>query len=419
MTAGQQEPRLHPPNLLDRCRVAAGCGWSVTETAPRRGPTATTLDRVRGPRDVHAWQSVVLPARDAGGAQTSDPPEDGTSPRTGVAAPPRGRRTALSTLDGDGRRPLHETVQAARTRIEVRHVPMSTPIPGRPTIVLVHGLGVSAFYFETLIEAFAEHAPVAVFDLPGAGRSEELAGPLSIERLADVLQQVLERSQVTDAVLVGHSMGAQVVVEALARSPHLARAGVLLGPVVAPGQRPWWRLVLQFLRTVRHESFSALWRAGVGYLQMTPLWFLRQFLAMLAYRTEERIRDVPNDLMLMRSQHDFVAPMEFLAELQRNAPGDRVYRREVPDAAHHMMSTHAEVIVAAVLQIAGIHDPLAEAKAAQRLRPVPSDPEPPDPAAPDPQTEPAAAEPGGATTAPEPPIPAPPWPTADEPPDPS
>lgn len=262
---------------------------------------------------------------------------------------------------------MDERVRVGSTEIEVRRVPMTSPIPGRPTVVLVHGLGVSGFYFEPLIAALADHAPVVVFDLPGAGRSAELDGPLTIGRLAGVLHEILTESGIVNPVLVGHSMGTQVVVEALARWPGLASSAALLGPVVAPQQRSWPRLLAQFARTSVREPFGAVWRAAVGYVQMSPSWLLRQCRAMLDYRIEERISEVSADLMLMRSQYDYVCPPGFLTLLQRRAAGTRVFQRQVPDAAHHMMSTHADVIVAAVLQIAGIRDPLAEAEAAANI----------------------------------------------------
>lgn len=259
-------------------------------------------------------------------------------------------------------------VPAGGNRIVVRHV-VPDGVPGqRPTVVLVHGLGVSGLYFEPLIDKLSEHSPVVVFDLPGAGHSARSDGELTVAGLAQVLLDIVDALDLGQIVLMGHSMGAQVVVEAFAQRPGVARAGVLLAPVVCRSQRDLPRLLTNFARTAVHEPFAAVWRSCVGYAQMSPRWMWAQCQAMLSYPIEERIAHVTADLMMIRATYDQVTPRDFLDDLRRRAGGHRVHVREIHGAAHHMMATHADVITAELLRITGIYDPVAEAEAEANLR---------------------------------------------------
>lgn len=260
-----------------------------------------------------------------------------------------------------------QTVTCRGTEFDVFTATPPGPAAKRRPTVLVHGLGVSGFYFQPLVEELANHAPVVVFDLPGAGRTAESDGVLTIASLADVLHEVIEQLGLGKVVLVGHSMGTQVVVEALARYPELADAAALLAPVVPPSARKLGPLLAHFMRTSWHEPFAAVWRACVGYIQMAPSWLWKQTQAMLRYPMEERIRDVRADLILIRATHDYVAPRDFLAQLRAAAGGQRTIMREMPNAAHHMMATHADALTAEILRVAHVHDPKAEADAAENL----------------------------------------------------
>jgi pimeloyl-ACP methyl ester carboxylesterase len=60
---------------------------------------------------------------------------------------------------------------------------------------------------------------VVTVDLPGHGATPPLSGPLTFERLNDVLQQWLVEQDLAGADLVGSSMGGRMVLE-------LARRGV-------------------------------------------------------------------------------------------------------------------------------------------------------------------------------------------------
>jgi pimeloyl-ACP methyl ester carboxylesterase len=114
--------------------------------------------------------------------------------------------------------------------------------------VLLHGLGASWQAWRTVGARLAPSHRVIAVDLPGFGRSPELAGGrFPLPDVADRLAATLDELGVSRHVVAGHSMGGGVaIVHALAR-PADVRAIALVSPagLIATGDvRRAWRLPL-------------------------------------------------------------------------------------------------------------------------------------------------------------------------------
>ena len=94
----------------------------------------------------------------------------------------------------------------------------------RPTIVFVHGAAHDHSVFALQSRYFAHHGYAALaVDLPAHGRSD--GAPLaSVEAIADWIGALLDALDVSEASLVGHSMGALAALEAAARIPRRVAA---------------------------------------------------------------------------------------------------------------------------------------------------------------------------------------------------
>jgi len=92
-----------------------------------------------------------------------------------------------------------------------------------PAIVCCNGVGVSLFFWKYLVEHYAGNYTVLLWDYRGHGRSDWPASipqaDLSIERHARDLVVVMDAAAVDRALLVGHSMGCQVIYEAYRQMP--------------------------------------------------------------------------------------------------------------------------------------------------------------------------------------------------------
>jgi pimeloyl-ACP methyl ester carboxylesterase len=98
---------------------------------------------------------------------------------------------------------------------------------GRPPIVFVHGvLCRHEDWFHQVAYLEATNETIAV-DLRGMGRSPRGEKPITVETLGQDVADLLMQEDVTGAVLVGHSTGCRVAVEACVRAPDRV-AGLVL-----------------------------------------------------------------------------------------------------------------------------------------------------------------------------------------------
>lgn len=87
------------------------------------------------------------------------------------------------------------------------------------SLVFVHGLSCDGSDWRRQIEAFQRDYQCIVVDLRGHGASSKHPGPLDIETHAADVIQVLRTESVSNAVLVGHSMGTRVIAAAAIQAP--------------------------------------------------------------------------------------------------------------------------------------------------------------------------------------------------------
>lgn len=101
-----------------------------------------------------------------------------------------------------------------------------------PLVACANGVGVSTFFWKYIVEHLHDRYTVVLWDYRGHGRSERRLDPtttdMSVERHADDLAIVLDAVGPGPAVLLGHSMGCQVILELRRRHPERARALVLM-----------------------------------------------------------------------------------------------------------------------------------------------------------------------------------------------
>jgi pimeloyl-ACP methyl ester carboxylesterase len=101
--------------------------------------------------------------------------------------------------------------------------------PALPCVVFVHGALHDHSCWNLLARWCAHHGhAVLAVDLPAHGGSE--GPPLAdVEALAGWLLELLDAAGVAEAVLVGHSMGSLIALEAAGRAPARVRRLVMMG----------------------------------------------------------------------------------------------------------------------------------------------------------------------------------------------
>ncbi len=109
--------------------------------------------------------------------------------------------------------------------------------PDGPALVCCNGVGVSTFFWDYLAESFTATHRVLVWDYRshgGSGATPNLS-TLTIADIADDLAAVMDSAGIDRAIVLGHSMGCQVVLEFYHRYPHRTEA---LVPMLGSFGRP-------------------------------------------------------------------------------------------------------------------------------------------------------------------------------------
>src|SRR5262249_54767676 len=87
-----------------------------------------------------------------------------------------------------------------------------------PTLLFVHGFACALDDWDAQVKALSPKFRCVALDLPGHGASAKPAA-VSIAALGSAVAQVKEQVGARSTILVGHSMGCRVIVEALLQSP--------------------------------------------------------------------------------------------------------------------------------------------------------------------------------------------------------
>lgn len=85
---------------------------------------------------------------------------------------------------------------------------------GEMTLLFVHGWNLNKSYWTAQIENFSGNNRIIAIDLPGFGDSSFSNESYSIDAYAAALRSMIDQLDLKNVVLIGHSMGGRVVLEA-------------------------------------------------------------------------------------------------------------------------------------------------------------------------------------------------------------
>jgi pimeloyl-ACP methyl ester carboxylesterase len=217
-----------------------------------------------------------------------------------------------------------------------------------PVHVLVHGIGTSHRYLSFLHAELARHGAVLSIDLPGFGGLPTPERTPSVEELSSLLGEVLDRLGVSAAVLVGHSMGAQWVVELAARRPELASGVVIIGPVSDDRHRSLRAQAVALGLDILSEPPLVNAVVFQDYLRCGPVYFLREAGPMVSYPIEERVAELEAPLLVIRGGHDPIAGTAWCRRL-RDRAGAGGGLAVVPGHGHVVQHSAPRAVASAVL----------------------------------------------------------------------
>ncbi|HJU53973.1 MAG TPA: alpha/beta hydrolase [Pyrinomonadaceae bacterium] len=229
------------------------------------------------------------------------------------------------------------------------HYRASTASPNEKIspVVLVHGLGVSSRYMIPTAACLAPRRQVYAPDLPGFGRSQGRGRALNVTELADALFQWLEEVGIPRAVLLGNSIGCQVVVELALRRPLAVERIVLVAPTVDTEARTVFRSFARLLLDVPRERLSLPFIALLDYLQSGLGRTAHTFGYAIQDRVEEKLPFVPHPALVVRGSRDPIVSERWAALVSELLPAGRLALLE--GAAHAVNHNSPEELAEIVL----------------------------------------------------------------------
>lgn len=151
------------------------------------------------------------------------------------------------------------------------------PVAGRQSrhaVLLLHGLASNLTRWNEFMESTAlrRDCTIASVDLRGHERSPT-RGPIGHDLWCDDLVALLDAERIASAVLVGHSLGAQVALQMAARRPSRVAALALVDPVFGDalhGRHRWFARARPLFRAVA-AVVRALNAIGLRRTSLPPL----------------------------------------------------------------------------------------------------------------------------------------------------
>ena len=219
-----------------------------------------------------------------------------------------------------------------------------------PSILLIHGSGVSAGAWVNQLRGLLTAFRVAAIDLPGHGKSDPIP-QASVEEYAETVAMFLEALGSGPVLVVGHSLGGAIAIALAAQRPHAVTGLVLLASCA---KLPWvdssWGRLLPYVPGPLWKTFfistaqKLLFARGVpGHAVSLGMQELRSCRAETILKDLQAAKamdltqqatglDVPT-LILCGSQ-DRLTPPALSADLKGLIPGSRL---SLIEEAGHML----------------------------------------------------------------------------------
>ncbi len=212
------------------------------------------------------------------------------------------------------------------------------------TIVFVHGTPATASAFKDQMSGAFPGCDLLVYDRPGFGESPGGDGKTNLPYQTAALLKVLEHVRTPKVILVGHSYGAPVSVEAAAEDPGKIAGVVLIGGCLSPAEE--------------HPL-------GIQYFGDWPI--IRDLIPEPVRATNEELLNLKRDLVQLDTKlQAFSCPLLMLhgtaddqvpvinvsyteARFQALRKGALFCSKIIPDYNHFMMWEHPTVVNPTIL----------------------------------------------------------------------
>ncbi len=252
-----------------------------------------------------------------------------------------------------------ETHRQLRTRRTcVKGVTIESLVAGSGTpVLLLHGLAASKISFLPTFDGLTDSFEVHALDLPGFGRSDKplpMRGRYSAEWMADIIHGYMVLNDLTDAYIIGNSMGGGIAATMAIRHPSAVRGVVGLCAAVAFDE---WKVLGPLGRAVQMQ-----W-AGIVAPPIRRSWLeagLDELFFDAARPPAANLRAAAADVHLQLNDRNYRLAVAACSKhlINRRSRGRRGFWRQLAS------------VQAPTLWIWGSHDQLVDARYAEHVRRV-------------------------------------------------
>ena len=303
------------------------------------------------------WEQPAAFERAIGGflaepAAAAAPPAPSAPP-----APPAGMPLPVPTIDdvtpaipATGGRVVSRYVAVGDWSIHVRVGRPDGPIE-TPPIVFVHGFVLGSRYHLSTMRLLAARHLVLAPDMPGFGWSSKPPTVLDVPALARAVVATMDAVGIARAVLVGSSLGAQIVAQTAADHPDRVLGTVLTGPTFDPAEPSLRRHALRVVRDIPHE-WPSIW---LEHLQAWLLAGIPRALRTLRHAWRHRIENVLPEVrvptVIARGRDDPLVPRGWVTHAASLVPlGRAVEIRPAGHAVDHRAPTAVARVIEGLVE---------------------------------------------------------------------
>jgi pimeloyl-ACP methyl ester carboxylesterase len=219
-----------------------------------------------------------------------------------------------------------------------------------PTLVFVHGAGGCGLQWNYQTVFFRRLGyPVLAIDLPGHGHAKGYAygpGKRTMTDYANVLETTLRDRKISQAVLIGHSMGGGVVLTEVLRNPYIGIALVLVSTGAKLRVRPDLLTVLRDHPEkapvpIVEASYpvsthpSVLRRAEKQVREVDPEVLLGDFLASDNFDVRNQLKNIAIPTLIIAGADDELTPVRYSEYLHAHVAQSRL--AIIENAGHMVM----------------------------------------------------------------------------------
>jgi pimeloyl-ACP methyl ester carboxylesterase len=214
---------------------------------------------------------------------------------------------------------------------------------GEP-LVLIQGLSLDSSWWTNQIPVFSQKYRVIVFDNRGVGQTNCPDSPYSTEMMADDTVALLKALSVTDAHILGFSMGGMVAQQIALKYPKIVKSLILVTTAAKFPARArhltqlWLKMLEEQVSPETRLRDVCLWvftdrffedneqvtaAVNLGLNQPYPqseCGFAGQVAALLQHNTQDQISQITVPTLVLVGKDEIFIPVNFSAQLAANIP---------------------------------------------------------------------------------------------------